>query len=469
MLEELAGKRGGAYTFTRTTAALSRDLLAGYDALILPPYSETLSGAEINAVVNFVDQGGGLMILGDAYFGMPNPELTTRYGFSLNPVGVFTGAGQEGVFEVPLIAEHASVAGDLSYTAAWGQSLVISDAVNIMDTLSYDAWEDANGNDARDDGEQGRYSMAAAFDTGCGRVIGFGDNVFSNDAFGWTDNHRVFRSMLSWLTDAQGCHQTVLIDESHDNRLTGQWSRAEEIVADQGWGYPTYYILDTFAERLDDDFAFIPNSDAELTLDLMQNFDAVMIPQYFETMSAAEVKAVNAYVRQGGGVLFLGDAAYDNPNPELTARFGFTFRNEVLFAPVPQPQPQLMIGAFADHPSVHDLMAMAYEYKMEGGCSVELGSAAVPILTTAGLNAWRDVDWNGAYTADVDETGDFAVAAVYDDGCGRVAVISDDHFGNDPLWTSENQELVRGLLSWVSMGTECNPISEVYLPVVLAK
>ncbi|MCJ7735969.1 MAG: GldG family protein, partial [Anaerolineae bacterium] len=157
MLEELAGNLGGAYTFTRTTAALSRDLLAGYDALILPPYSETLSGAEINAVVNFVDQGGGLMILGDAYFGMPNPELTTRYGFSLSPVGVFTGAGQEGVFEVPLIAEHASVAGDLGYTAAWGQSLVISDAVNIMDTLSYDAWEDANGNDARDDGEQGRY------------------------------------------------------------------------------------------------------------------------------------------------------------------------------------------------------------------------------------------------------------------------------------------------------------------------
>jgi hypothetical protein len=464
-LGELVTALAGAYTFESTSAPLSLDLLEDYDALVLPPYYAALGDAEIQAIHDYVAQGGGLFIVGDVYYEMPDPELTSAYGFTFNYGGVFEGSGQSGAFELSLLDRHPAVAGDHAHTVDWSQALTLQEgAVNLLDTQLLDAWEDRNHNNVRDSGEEGRFSLAAVYDQGCGRVIGWGDSAFTDYTLAWTQNERVARSLLDWLTDAQACHRVVLVDESHDNRLTVRWDRAEEIVDNQGWGYPTFYILNTLGERLDDAYMFVPNRDQMLTPASLRNFDALVIPWHFDAFTEDEVQAVQGYIREGGGVLFLADAAWENPNVDLMAEYGFHIHNAALLVSGQATPDEYLIDAFASHPSVQDLAESGFSYKMGGGCSVELGSRATSVLTTAGADAWRDLDWDGVYTPGVDETGDFTVAAVHEGVCGRAAVVADDFFGEDPLYGSENDKLIRALLNWVAAGSACEP---VYMPLIM--
>jgi len=124
------------------------------------------------------------------------------------------------------------------------------------------------------------------------------------------------------------------VDESHDNRLTLDWDRAEEIIATQGWGQNEDYLMSVIPDRLQEQFTFHRHTDGPWTAEGLSEYDALVIPWYDDALTNAEVSAVHNYLVSGGGLLLIGDSAFTNPNPELSSNYGIEFDVHTLYAPL---------------------------------------------------------------------------------------------------------------------------------------
>jgi hypothetical protein len=326
---------------------LTYNQLMNYDALIIPHYFTTMTTDEITAIQKFVAGGGGLILLGECGYTPPNPELPAAYWIDMPDQCLFQ----------PDDSDPENLDGDVAvdniwfgtnspevntFTMNWGQSVgTWGEGLWIADTWNadYDIWRDDNGNSSIDGNELGVYGVVVGYDTGCGRVAALGDNTFSDGALGWTANESIFEALLDWVTGGYPCpvnQKNVLIDEYHDNYLTLDWDRAQEIVDGQGWGDPENYRLSILSTEIFNSYAFDNNPSIPLSDTLLANYDALVIPWHFDAMTTEEVKAIRDFVTQGGGLIILGDAAFDNPNPELPAAFDMAFNNYPLYAPVSQ-------------------------------------------------------------------------------------------------------------------------------------
>jgi hypothetical protein len=180
-------------------------------------------------------------------------------------------------------------------------------------------------------------------------------------------------------------------------------------------------------------------------------------------MTPGEVLAVRSFVRGGGGLILMGDAGYADPNPELASTYGITFNPYTLYSPVPQAEGVFTTGSFVDHPAVKPW----HPVTMMWGGSLDLIDPAFWLADTADVSEWRDVGYDDAYVAGVDEVGPFNILGAYDEGCGRVVACADDALGDTTTDWTENDGLMRSLLDWVTGGEVCAQGGAIYLPLVL--
>lgn len=198
-------QRGYEVTANRAFS-LTLPLLSQYDVCVLALPTQPLAPSEITALKEFVHNGGGLLLLADAFgWGRGLNPLSQEFGITINsdvladwddsrPIRPFHFFIHTWPRQGPLTAFVDLVMYD------WGSSLTLQGPAWAFGTGDQDTWRD-NGNGQRDSGEAADSppGMAAA-EYGAGRVVVIGDsNLFMNMYSREFDNAQLSVNVVDWL------------------------------------------------------------------------------------------------------------------------------------------------------------------------------------------------------------------------------------------------------------------------------
>jgi len=203
---QLSSTLASEFTLERNPdAPLTPQLLQDYDALILAaPQAEFTSG-EIAAIRQFVNTGGGLIVLGECGLDHPANALLPDYEISFDIHCIFGPIPDlNGDVQVTLFADHPAVAGVSSFRMNWGQSLLFGSGATYLAWTGTDSWQDTDWSDTYNTGDlTGPFTIVAGYDTGYGRVAAVSDNSFQDDGFEGRGNVTLMRALLRWVTGGQ--------------------------------------------------------------------------------------------------------------------------------------------------------------------------------------------------------------------------------------------------------------------------
>jgi len=187
--------------YRHDTGDLTDQYLQGYAVLILAAPDINISDAEVASVVRFVQNGGGLLILGDAGLNAAINRLLNQFGiqFDSTPIASPVHEWDAQSFYVETFAPHPVTEGLESWHTNWGGSLQVSEPALSLSWTTSDAWKDANGNGVQDPGEAlGSFTLVAVTQVGQGHVVVVSDNPFHDGMFKGF-NAPLMMNMLAWL------------------------------------------------------------------------------------------------------------------------------------------------------------------------------------------------------------------------------------------------------------------------------
>ena len=191
------------FTVVRNASApLTSQLLAGYDAVILPSPQSSLSQAEIVALRQFMQGGGGVLWLGGAEW-VSAPILVDK-GIDLESNVLRDSQDDSADFDVTTFASHPAVAGVSRVVTNWGGSLSASASSVALATTLGRVYQDVNGNERHDAGEpMGPFDIAAAYQSGAVRLVAVSGSPFQDHGYDSRNNTPFMRALLHWLTAAR--------------------------------------------------------------------------------------------------------------------------------------------------------------------------------------------------------------------------------------------------------------------------
>ena len=177
-----------------TDELLTKDLLNDYDVLILKCPTNPYSQNEVNDIVNFVENGGGLYLIGDHtdVFGMNTRlnKLSQKFGIIFNTDSTYElGTGQTSIYDPSEIFPHPIIQNmDNFYflTSCTLEAPINSENVIIGNKLLGEPGTYSTENFFREysedlDNEYGFLLQVVALKHGKGRVVAFTDSTcFSN-------------------------------------------------------------------------------------------------------------------------------------------------------------------------------------------------------------------------------------------------------------------------------------------------
>jgi len=147
----------------------------------------------------------------------------------------------------------------------------------------------------------------------------------------------------------------------------------------------------------------------------------LVLPPSPGVLSPSEENTIVDYVRNGGGLLLLGEGSYDG-HTNLAKKFGIT----PIAAVVCDPVYSISVRLF--HPRIwnltsHEITTGVQSYLFDAGQPLIVKSPAFP-LARAGNESWFETDWNGVREPG-EGAGDIIVLAASEYGSGRVVVNGD--------------------------------------------
>jgi len=192
-------------------ALLTPQLLQEYDVLFLSAPRDMFSESEVDAIHEFVKNGGGLIVLGACTYYETLYPITTPYGILFADDCLFkTGDTEEfynsaleynhGEFWISNFEDHPVTKYPRLYMI-WGQSLKVSSPAVPLAYTDESIWADSNWNGVPDEDEMsGPFTVLAASEAGAGRIVAFGGNNYGDMAFHARYTHVMIRSALEWVT-----------------------------------------------------------------------------------------------------------------------------------------------------------------------------------------------------------------------------------------------------------------------------
>ena len=191
------------YYITRNDSEeLLNDLLQHYDILILSAIRSPLSDNEINNIVQFINDGGNLLILTQFEQFESLNKLVSNFGISI-VVGLTISDDTGGWFNMTnFVTEHEILKNVKTIHFNWGGCLDIvntSNAVPIVYSPS-NCWCDLNWNQQKDPTESYEQLLLMASSTyGKGKVVCYTDNSFADGWNFWDMNGRLMLNILNWF------------------------------------------------------------------------------------------------------------------------------------------------------------------------------------------------------------------------------------------------------------------------------
>ena len=204
----LQQRLGNEIDIVRSVDPITSQLLAGYDVLMLASPTKALTAEQITAIQSYVEHGGSLILLGDANYGWSN-GLTEAFGIRLKgePLSTEEGVNAFGNIRIqPRNSTHESMAtAPEEVLFSYAGSLEVQAPAEVVLWTASTAWEDFNRNFHYDEGEAvGPFPVGAAAEYGDGRVFVISDNSFVDSQLRFTANDELMRSILNWLSAADG-------------------------------------------------------------------------------------------------------------------------------------------------------------------------------------------------------------------------------------------------------------------------
>lgn len=189
------------YIIQRNTEnELTTDFLMSSDILFLATPRSSFNSEEVANIVNFVQEGGNLIVLTQfTPFDSIN-NLLQNFGVSIlrgYVNSLITGTW----FDIlnPLV-KHPILEGIEKIHFNYGATLASDDTSNVILYSPTNCWRDINGNGVKDITEtSGKQPILVAQEHGKGKVIVYTNNSFGDGWSFWFTNGTLLMNMLSWF------------------------------------------------------------------------------------------------------------------------------------------------------------------------------------------------------------------------------------------------------------------------------
>lgn len=194
------------FKMTSTKEYITTELLASYDILVINSPWDWFVQDEIDRIHEFVEKGGGLLVLGNPSLNGALAPITEPYGVYVhgevlskedaNTFGNFTATGD---------LNHPALSSGNIMSLNWPTRLTVNAPAQSIMKTGPGAWMDeVTQNQERDPGErEGNFSLAAAWEQNGNRVFVLADNAFDNAFLSASRNDLIARSALRWLADSK--------------------------------------------------------------------------------------------------------------------------------------------------------------------------------------------------------------------------------------------------------------------------
>ncbi len=196
--------RNNGFTVISHSDGLSRETLVSVDVLVLSGPFMPLSGSELEAVVEFVNAGGGVATmlhiappLRDLlhYFDIDFTNGTLRETSQIiddNPLN----------FKVSILVEHPITAGldSFSIYGAWALRGTAAHTMVLAETSQH-SWVDLNRDNQFTEGDAAQaFGVMVAGEIGKGRYVVLGDDAIFQNRFLDESNRKLALNLVNWLS-----------------------------------------------------------------------------------------------------------------------------------------------------------------------------------------------------------------------------------------------------------------------------
>jgi hypothetical protein len=184
--------RDEGFTVGENRVSLSSGL-SGARVLVIVYLGQPLTKDELSAIDSFVNNGGGLLILGDCNYNYGSDEynylntLSRKFGIAFNSDTIVdyddSVASHHKKIVIHEFADHDITLGTGEINYVWGSSLTINPPAKALAFSDEDSWGDRNKNNILDSTERlGPLPVVAASEFGQGRVVVIGEKRLLNNA-----------------------------------------------------------------------------------------------------------------------------------------------------------------------------------------------------------------------------------------------------------------------------------------------
>lgn len=203
-LSELASLyQVNGFAVSNQTDGLSREALSAVDVLILSGPFRPLSEAEVEAVIEFVDAGGGLAIM--LHIAPPVRALLHRLDVDFTN-GTLRETNQiiDGNplnFKIGIMSDHPVTTGlaNFSVYGAWALRGTAPHTKILAETTPH-GWVDLDRNNQRTKGDAAQmFGVMVAGEIGRGRYVVLGDDAVFQNRFLDESNRQLAIQLIQWL------------------------------------------------------------------------------------------------------------------------------------------------------------------------------------------------------------------------------------------------------------------------------
>lgn len=190
------------------TGIISTQVLNNYDALIISAPRDQFSTQEINDIIAFITNGGGLFFLGDCGLNTSINNLLTAFGIHYINGVIFEPAppGQDGGNPQVLdFVAHEALGNNPQFDMNWGGSFSVSSPAVALGFTDSTTWRDLNWDRIKDSNEpSGPFTIVCTSESGKGRIFCIADNSLHDDYIKGekSPNDDLFLNALKWLTES---------------------------------------------------------------------------------------------------------------------------------------------------------------------------------------------------------------------------------------------------------------------------
>jgi len=297
LYQDFATELSTTYSVVRGTGPLTSNALAGVGVVVLAAPDGPFSPSERADLADFVSEGGGLLLLADAFPSQALNNLATAFGVTFVPGVVASHSGDwdaQSYWAPDVFRDHPITRAGYSFHTNWGCAIELALPGVTLARSKANTWDDEDADGEQDTIERaGPFALAVALESGAGRVVAIADNAFHDSMFGFAGNRALILGAIEWLSQATGDH---LVDTKRTTVATaGDASGSTPVAGDAGgtpaqpdWATVSYSLL--FAEPL------------PLVQGLFRGSEQLLVPEGTHWgLAGSDVKGVKlSYSSEGG-------------------------------------------------------------------------------------------------------------------------------------------------------------------------